>query len=181
MCRPMGPPTARRPRAETLSGCFLAAIAMACGGSERAAAPELAPPVPIPAASAAVDTPAEPVQSPATLPDFSVGAWNQVDSRAGTYRLHWRSLTGKIPRNEDFALEVWVLRDGAPVKEVHLDVHAWMPDHGHGMLRKTRAEPQPDGSFRVEGMLLHMRGHWQLFFDLLEGTMAETAESAVDL
>jgi hypothetical protein len=188
----MGLSTVRRPRAVTLSGFtgvtgfVLGALAAACGGSERAVEPELAPLAPISTASAALEAPPElrqpsPLQPSAALPDFSVAGWNQVDSRAGTYRVHWRSLAGKIPRNEDFELEVWVLRDGAPAKDVHLDVHAWMPDHGHGMLRKTRPEPQPDGSFRVQGMLLHMRGHWQLFFDMLEGTVAETAESAVDL
>ena len=176
----MGLPTVRRPRA-ALSGCFLGAIAAACGGSERAAEPELAPLAPISTAPAAVEPPVGPAQPAAALPDFSAPGWNQVDSRAGTYRVHWRSNAGKIPRNEDFELEVWVLRDGAPAKDVHLDVHAWMPDHGHGMLRKTRPEPQPDGSFRVQGMLFHMRGHWKLFFDLLEGTVAETAECAIDL
>jgi len=120
---------------------------------------------------------------PATpvLPDFSAAGWNRVESRAGTYVVHWRTPAGAIPRNADFDLEVWVLRDGAPPAELLLDVNAWMPDHGHGMLRRPRAERQPDGSFRVEGLLLHMRGHWQVFFEMFEGTLAETAECAVEL
>ena len=168
-----------------LSGCFPAtiavAIAVACGASEQAVDPEFVSPSPNSSASFAPEAPTEPEPPQATLPDFSAPGWNEVVSRAGTYRVHWRTPSGKIPRNEDFELEVWILRDGAPARDVHLDVHAWMPDHGHGMLRKTRPEAQPDGSFRVQGMLLHMRGHWKLFFDLLEGTVAETAECALDL
>jgi hypothetical protein len=125
--------------------------------------------------------PDAPKPAPPAPPDFSDPSWNRIESRAGTYTLHWRAPCGAVPRNQDFELEVWVLRQGVVTRDVILDVHAWMPDHGHGMLRKTRSVTQADGSFRVEGMLLHMRGHWKVFFDLLEGAVAETAECAIDL
>jgi hypothetical protein len=104
-----------------------------------------------------------------------------VTSRAGKYLVCWRSLSGSVPRNQDFELEAWVLRDGAPVRDAELAVSAWMPDHGHGMLRQPQAVAREDGSFHVSGMLLHMRGHWQLFFEVLEGSLSETAECALDL
>jgi hypothetical protein len=119
--------------------------------------------------------------SNATLPDFADPSWTRVTSRAGKYVVCWRSRSGRVPRNEDFELEAWVLRDGVPVRDAELAVSAWMPAHGHGMLRLPRAERNEDGSFRVEGMLLHMRGHWQLFFEVLEGSLSETAECALDL
>ena len=122
-----------------------------------------------------------PPDAPPSLPDFTDPSWTRVPSRAGKYLLCWRSLTGNVPRNEDFELEVWVLRDGQPARDALLSVSGWMPDHGHGMLRQPRAEVRTDGSFRVEGMLLHMRGHWQLFFEVLEGNLSETAECALDL
>ena len=117
----------------------------------------------------------------APLPDFADPSWTRVTSRAGKYLVCWRSLSGSVPRNQDFELEAWVLRDGAPVRDAHLTVSAWMPAHGHGMLRQPQAEAREDGSFRVAGMLLHMRGHWQLFFEVLEGSLSETAECALDL
>lgn len=117
----------------------------------------------------------------AALPDFTDPAWTCVPSRAGKYLVCWRPLAGGVPRNEDFELVAWVLKDGVPVRDAHLFVSAWMPDHGHGMLRRPRAEARADGAFLVEGMLLHMRGHWQLFFEVLEGALAETAECALDL
>ena len=118
---------------------------------------------------------------PSALPDFSDPSWTRVTSRAGKYLVCWRSLSGKVPRNQDFELEVWVLRDGAPVRDAQLTVTAWMPAHGHGMQRQPQAEAREDGSFHVPGMLLHMRGHWQLFFEVLEGSLSETAECALDL
>ena len=78
-------------------------------------------------------------------------------------------------------LEVWVFHDGAPVRDALLAVSAWMPEHGHGMLRQPRVEVRDDGSYHVVGMLLHMRGHWQVFFEVLEGSLSETAECALDL
>lgn len=147
---------------------------------ETAVVPALgsADPEPDGAGSEESNTPRE---VPLSLPDFTDPAWTRVPSRAGKYLVCWRSLTGSVPRNEDFELEAWVLRDGQPAQEAHLTVSAWMPDHGHGMLRQPRAEARADGSFRVEGMLLHMRGHWQLFFEVLEGHLSETAECALDL
>ena len=56
-----------------------------------------------------------------------------------------------------------------------------MPEHGHGMLRMPRVVTREDGSYRVEGMLLHMRGHWQLRFEVMESGLSETAECALDL
>jgi hypothetical protein len=123
-----------------------------------------------------VETPAPPAPAPADLPDLSDPSWTRVPSRAGKYLVCWRALGGQVPRNEDFELEVWVLRDGAPVRGAQLVVNGGMPEHGHGMLRVPRAQERADGSYLVEGMLLHMRGRWVLLFDVLEGTLAEAAE-----
>jgi len=74
----------------------------------------------------------------------------------------WRPVEGALPRNRHFELEVWVLRDGKPVRDAELIVRADMPDHGHGMNVEPRALRREDGSFRVKGMLLHMAGAWVL-------------------
>lgn len=178
----MSPRTsAPRPLAWIVWTGFTLVLAGSCGGPDAPARPVAAPAASAPSPLTEAPPAAAPSSATATLPDLSDPSWNRVQSRAGTYEVLWRSRSGKIPRNEDFELEAWVLRDGAPARDALLEVSAWMPDHGHGMLRRPRAELQSDGSFRVEGMLLHMRGHWQLFFELLEGTLAETAECAVDL
>jgi len=150
-----------------------------CGGPSAPLAP---------AAPASTDTPApapdgERTAAPArpALPDLSDPSWTRTPSATGAYLFVWRPEPAPIVRNQDFALELWVLDDGVPCHLTGLGISAWMPEHGHGMLRTVKAEPQADGSYRVENMLLHMRGSWVLVFDLLEGTLSERAEHALEL
>lgn len=181
----------------TSPGVIAAALALAaaclgtpeegkgCACRPQAATPAALNEAPPPAVQSIPPTPegerATESAAASVLPDFAESSWTRVPSRAGKYLVCWRTPSGEVPRNEDFELEVWVLRDGAPVSGASLSVSAWMPDHGHGMLRQPRTELRDDGAFRVAGMLLHMRGHWQLRFDVLEGALSETAECALDL
>lgn len=80
----------------------------------------------------------------------------------------WRPLGGELPKNRHFELEVWVVRAGEPVAGADLIVRATMPEHGHGMNVEPRAHGQPDGSYRVRGMLLHMGGRWELAIHVVE-------------
>jgi hypothetical protein len=80
----------------------------------------------------------------------------------------WRPLGGALPRNRHFDLDVWVVRAGEPVRGAELVVRATMPEHGHGMNVEPRAYPQPDGSYRVRGVLLHMGGRWELALHVVE-------------
>ena len=118
---------------------------------------------------------------PPALPDFADPSWTRLASRGQKYLVCWRSTSGSIPRNREFDLEAWVLKDGAPLRDAVLSVSAWMPEHGHGLLRRPEVRANGDGSFVIAGMLLHMRGHWQLVFDVLEGTLSEAAECALEL
>jgi hypothetical protein len=121
------------------------------------------------------------VETRTALPDFSDASWTRTPSAAGTYLFVWRPEPAPIPRNQDFALELWILVDGQPRHVTGLGISAWMPAHGHGMLRQVRAEARSDGSYRVDNMLLHMRGQWLLVFDALDGNLSERAEHALEL
>ncbi|HEX6885306.1 MAG TPA: FixH family protein, partial [Planctomycetota bacterium] len=87
---------------------------------------------------------------------------------SGAALVAWRAVGGELPRNRHFELEVWVVRDGAPVRGAELIVRADMPEHGHGMNVEPRALLREDGSFRVKGMLLHMAGAWVLTIHVTE-------------
>jgi hypothetical protein len=71
-----------------------------------------------------------------------------------------------IPLNEVFKIYVTVADPadrsrplaGAEV----VAVAAEMPAHGHGMNLVPAVAPLSDGRFEVDGMLLHMPGHWVL-------------------
>ena len=90
-------------------------------------------------------------------------------SASGRFELAWRVVDAPgVPKNEPFALEFWLTRDGAPLSDAQVIVRGWMPDHGHGMLRRPEVEDRGDGSYLVRGMLFHMGGFWELFFDVYE-------------
>jgi probable HAF family extracellular repeat protein len=92
--------------------------------------------------------------------------------------------TGAFPKNELFTLWVRVL-DGADRRplsaEVELAVDAAMPLHRHGMTTRPQVRADPDGGFTVRGLLLHMAGDWQLYFDVTRGGLTERAQVAVTL
>lgn len=109
----------------------------------------------------------------APLRPIEVGpAWEHGDFRRaetdGDALVAWRALGGEPPKNRHFELEVWLVRAGEPVAGAELVVRATMPEHGHGMNVEPRALAQPDGSYRVRGMLLHMGGRWELTIHAIE-------------
>ena len=64
-------------------------------------------------------------------------------------------------------MEVEVVGDGGmPPVDVRLTVDCTMPHHGHGMNVRPVATPVGPGRWKVEPMLLHMPGRWELSFDL---------------
>lgn len=156
-------------RAPTVPLLVALAIAAACRGT-TATVQEPDAPTPVPVAA--------PANRPAPLEDPS---FHRIQSRGGGYTLCWRPVAGRVPRNANFELEVWLFAGTEPVPGVELYVRGWMPDHAHGMLHVPRTVDQGDGSYRVSGMLLHMRGHWQLFFDLVRDGSADVAECELDL
>ncbi len=62
----------------------------------------------------------------------------------------------------------------------HVDVvvsaRCSMPKHGHGMNFVPQGRELGLGLYRVEGMLLHMRGRWVLGIDVILDGLAETAD-----
>jgi hypothetical protein len=131
-----------------------------------------------------VETPpvrAESVVEPAP-PDWTRHA--RLESNAGSYVVHVAPAPRELPDNEDFELRVWVSNAAAPnelANGVKLAVDASMPEHGHGMNRTPRIERAPGGEFVVQGMLFHMTGRWELYFDITAGALTERAQVDVIL
>ncbi len=148
-------------------------LALACASDrtrdEAHSAPE---PARKDAASAARAEPLDPREDP---------TFARATTRGGSFLVAWRARGGAVPKNEPFELEVRVYADNLPLPGAALSVSAWMPDHGHGMLRVPAVEDQGDGSYRVSGMLLHMRGFWQVFVDVVSDGYSERAEFALEL
>lgn len=107
-------------------------------------------------------------------------------SNGGTYTVTY-TVDGdqKIHLNEPFDMHVRVQRTQSDklADNVDLSVSATMPAHFHGMTTEPRVTKEGDGTWRVDGMLLHMPGVWQINFDLsIEGMgMTERAQADVML
>lgn len=111
---------------------------------------------------------------------------HEVVSNAGNYRVRFLPVPDPIPLNEVFGLLVLVEPVGAGAKEaalgsLRLVADAAMPEHRHGMVRTPRVEPLGEGSFQVEGLLFHMPGRWELYFDITVGRVTERAQFEVNL
>lgn len=105
----------------------------------------------------------------------------QGDSNAGTYAVAFEPTPSPIPMNQPFDLRFTVAPKAGSADGLAVQVDARMPAHGHGMNRVPKVTRQGDGSFKVEGMLFHMPGHWELYFDISHGGKTERAQFDVDL
>lgn len=82
-----------------------------------------------------------------------------------------------IPAFEPFALRVLV----CPAEATLLAVDATMPAHRHGMNYRPSLKPLGGGVWRVEGLLFHMRGAWELRLDLRHAGRTQVLRQAVEL
>ena len=107
-----------------------------------------------------------------------------VMSNDGTYYVVFSPQPGAIPLNEMFSLDIRV-RDGVERRplagDVRLDVDAAMPEHRHGMVTRPRVTPGGGGAFTAEGMLLHMPGYWEIYFDITRDGVTERVQVPVEL
>jgi len=118
----------------------------------------------------------------APFPDsLEAEGWRTGESKEGHFVLAWRPLSGHVPRNREFDMEVLVLGEGELLEGSQVRVRGWMPDHGHGLSRRPPVSETRPGRHLVEGMVLHMRGHWQVFFDVIHEGVGDTVEFREDL
>jgi hypothetical protein len=107
-------------------------------------------------------------------------SYRRGETRGGNYLLLWKPIGGPVPKNKPFELEVRLYkRTGAvfaPLSGSKLAFSGWMPDHGHGMIRRPAAFEEGEGKYRVRGMLFHMGGHWQFFIDVIDSAHSERVE-----
>lgn len=97
--------------------------------------------------------------------------------RNGDLTLAWRPLLaggkappgGRIPMAKHFALEVQLCEKDAVSGARLQKADATMPAHRHGMNYRPLVKPLGDGRFRVEGMMFHMAGRWELAFEVESG------------
>ena len=95
----------------------------------------------------------------------------------GDVLLAWRTEPATLQVGEPFVMTVTVCPSAASLRRVD----ASMPEHRHGMNYKPSLQPLGDGRWRVDGMLWHMAGRWELRWDLLNGQTTEVLRDSVTL
>lgn len=168
-----------------IGGLLLAGLSFAdgCSTPRRSQASETA------SAGRADTNTAEPanVRSPASTSEGGAAPWkggSEILSNDGAWKVVYKVDDPGIRRGEPFDLDAWVFAaDDAskPRADVALAVDAAMPQHGHGMNRVPKIEKLPDGTFRAEGLLFHMPGKWELYFDVARGPLVERAQADVEV
>lgn len=88
------------------------------------------------------------------------------------YMIAFRPEPLRIEVGEPFALLFNVCTRSGRAGEL-VAVDAQMPDHKHGMNYHPSIVPKGDGRFRVEGLVFHMAGHWEISIDVRAGEEIE--------
>jgi len=100
-----------------------------------------------------------PIPAQADCPAPSAGAAVVAE---GPVQAAWLAEPSPISVGRPFALLVTL----CPVDAVLLRVDATMPEHRHGMNYRPSLKPLGEGRWRVEVLLWHMSGRWELTLDL---------------
>jgi hypothetical protein len=91
------------------------------------------------------------------------------------YVIAYRTQPPKIAVGKHFSLDIVTCAKGGAPDPVNVAVDAFMPEHGHGMNYKavvkaagnTQASaPVAGAHFRADGLMFHMPGRWDLYFDV---------------
>ena len=105
-------------------------------------------------------------------------------SASGQYVVIYKTHPTPIPLNAPFDIDVRVLdakNRSEALRDIKLDVDGRMPHHRHGMNRQPQVTQRSDGSFHVQGMLFHMPGRWELYFDVTRDGRTERAQDVIFL
>lgn len=123
-------------------------------------------------------------QQAAAKPTAPPADAKQSLSNAGAYLVSYVTEPSPIPLNEAFAIRFWVepmMADHSAVDELEVAVDARMPEHHHGMYRQPKVKSLGDGAFEATGMLFHMPGYWELYFDITHAGVTERAQFPIEI
>jgi hypothetical protein len=97
--------------------------------------------------------------------------------QAGGVQAAWKVEGAPIVVGRHFAIEVQL----CPASAVLERADATMPEHRHGMNYRPSLKPLGDGRWRVEGLMFHMPGRWELRLDVQADGRSERLLDAITL
>jgi len=103
------------------------------------------------------------------------------ETKTKSFAVSLQTSPAQIPVNQHFSMEFTVrAAEGAQIPE-QIAVNADMPAHGHGMNTKPRLTALGANRWRVEGMLFHMPGAWEIYVYIGRKAAMERAVFPVEL
>jgi hypothetical protein len=111
---------------------------------------------------------------PVTASGFGSSPLAVLASQSGALSVELRS-SPQPPQRGSIEVQLKVMRDGAPLDDVTVEVTPWMDQMGHGTSVTPTVVPQGDGVYVVKDVYLYMAGHWTLrtqFSGALEDSLA---------
>jgi len=112
-------------------------------------------------------------------PAAPVRGLSRFESNAGHYTVALASSPDPIPLGRPFDITVTVTPHRPSPPELEVVIDARMPEHFHGMNRVARMVRLDPTTWRGEGLLFHMPGHWELYVDITRDGMTERAQMDV--
>ncbi len=102
-------------------------------------------------------------------------------SDGGSFRVRYSTEHKTIPLNVHFGISVSVEPINETKNSITIEVSADMPSHGHGINTAPSVQDLGNGTFQVDGILLHMKGKWELYVDIIDGPIRERASFPITL
>jgi len=105
----------------------------------------------------------------------------RFDSNGGRYSVELETRPPAIAVNQLFDVDLRVTPKSGPSAAMEVQVDARMPAHFHGKNRVAKVTRGGGDTWKAEGLLFHMPGHWELYVDITEGGVTERAQLDVNL
>jgi hypothetical protein len=104
-----------------------------------------------------------------------------IVSNGGRYAVELSTSPAAIAVNQPFDVTVTVTPKSGTASDLDVQVDARMPAHFHGMNRLPKVTRGSGNTWKAEGLVFHMSGHWELYVDIAQGAATERAQLDVDL
>lgn len=105
----------------------------------------------------------------------------KFDSNGGRYGVEVTTSPSPIAVNQPFDVAVTVTPKSGSAADLEVLVDARMPAHFHGMNRSAKISRGAGNTWKAEGLIFHMPGHWELYVDITQGGATERAQMDVEL
>jgi hypothetical protein len=97
------------------------------------------------------------------------------------YVVAFRAEPDPIEVGTHFSLDFAVCPRNAAVAARSVRVDARMPEHQHGMNYRPVVVTRAPGAYHADGLMFHMPGRWELYFDVVTESGSERLTATLQL